>query len=85
MYTLLAATASDISAAFKAGAGVTGESVSYLIAGVALAAIFLWATWVIIADYEAFARGEVTFYDLLWHMVRAAIVVMLFILFVNPT
>lgn len=81
----LLATTTAILDAFKAGSGVTGESVSYLIAGVALAGIFLWAGWVIIADYEAFARGEVTFYDLLWHIVRAAIMVMLFVLFVNPT
>ena len=66
--------------AFEAGAGVSPTNLNEAIGMIILMAVFLWVAWLTFSQYQSFASGDITFYDLIWRVVRGVIVLLLFTL-----
>lgn len=67
-----------IASAFEAGAGVLPSQLSSTISIITLTAVFLWVAWLAFSQYQSFANGDITFYDLIWRVIRGVIVLVLF-------
>lgn len=72
-----------INAAFEAGAGVAPNVLSGAISGIILTMVIIWVAWLAMAQYHSFAKGEITFFDMLWRILRAVIVLALFSVFIK--
>ena len=62
--------------AFEAGSGVTPDTLLLSIAGITLSLAFLWVTWVTFGTFKAWQDGNVSFFDLVWNVIRASIVLL---------
>ncbi len=70
--------------AFEAGSGVKSSTLASAISAVVITMIIIWAAWVIISQYQSFSRGEITFYDMVWRVIRAVFILLLFTIFITP-
>lgn len=76
---------SCLKGAFEAGSGLEDtETLAAAISAIVITMIIIWAAWVIISQYQSFSRGEITFYDMLWRVIRAIFVLLLFTIFISP-
>lgn len=73
----------DVIAAFNVGAGVKAGDLSLAISSIVIMFIILWVAWVVIAQFQSFSKGEITFYDMLWRVIRAVVVMLLFTIYVG--
>lgn len=73
----------DVIAAFNVGSGVTAGELNTAISSIAIMFIILWVAWVVIAQFQSFSKGEITFYDMLWRVIRAVVVMLLFTIYVG--
>lgn len=64
-------------AAFRAGSGLPADALLFAIAGTVAVLATLWVAWVALGSYRAWRTGDIELYDLLWQVVRAAIVLMI--------
>lgn len=64
-------------AAFGAGSGLSADALLFAIAGSVAVLATLWVTWVALGSFRAWRAGDIEIYDLLWQVVRAAIVLMI--------
>lgn len=80
---LLQESTDDVIAAFKVGAGVEAGSLATAISSIVIMFIILWVAWVVIAQFQSFSKGEITFYDMLWRVIRAVVVMLLFTIYVG--
>lgn len=62
--------------AFEAGAGVAPDTVFLAVAGVTLTLAFLWVTWITFGTFKAWQEGSASFFDLVWNVLRASIVLL---------
>ena len=62
--------------AFEAGSGVTPETLLLAIAGITLTLTFLWVTWITFGTFKAWQEGSASFFDLVWNVLRASIVLL---------
>ena len=62
--------------AFETGAGVTPDTLLLAIAGITLTLAFLWVTWITFGTFKAWQDGSVSFFDLVWNVLRASIVLL---------
>ena len=62
--------------AFEAGSGTTPAELLLAIAGITLSLTFLWVTWVTFGTFKAWQAGQASFFDLVWHVLRASIVLL---------
>lgn len=62
--------------AFEAGSGVTPDALLLTIAGVILSLAFLWVTWIAFGTFNAWQDGQASFFDLVWNVLRACIVLL---------
>ncbi|MCY4129546.1 MAG: TIGR03758 family integrating conjugative element protein [Gammaproteobacteria bacterium] len=62
--------------AFEAGSGVTPEALLLAIAGITLSLAFLWVTWIAFGTFKAWQDGNASFFDLVWNVLRASIVLL---------
>ncbi|MBI4356576.1 MAG: TIGR03758 family integrating conjugative element protein [Gammaproteobacteria bacterium] len=69
--------------AFQAGAGVLPKDLSVAISTIILTAVFLWVAWLSFSQYQSFANGEISFYDLMWRVIRGIVVLSLFTIVVG--
>jgi integrating conjugative element protein (TIGR03758 family) len=67
---------SEQSAAFRAGSGVTPDTVLIAIASVVLVLAFVWVIWVTLGSFRAWQDGQVGLFELVWAALRASIVLM---------
>lgn len=63
--------------AFEAGSGVTAETLLLAIAGITLSLSFLWVAWVTFGTFKAWQEGNASFFDLVWNVLRASIVLLI--------
>lgn len=70
--------------AFEAGSGVNAATLASAISAIVITMIIIWAAWVIISQYQSFSKGEITFYDMIWRVIRAVFVLLLFTIFIVP-
>lgn len=64
-------------AAFQAGSGISADALLFAIAGSVAVLATLWVAWVALGSFRAWRTGDIEIYDLLWQVVRAAIVLMI--------
>lgn len=64
-------------AAFRAGSGLSADALLFAIAGSVAVLATLWVSWVALGSFRAWRAGDIEIYDLLWQVVRAAIVLMI--------
>ena len=62
--------------AFEAGSGVTPETLLLAIAGITLSLAFLWVTWIAFGTFKSWQDGNASFFDLVWNVLRASIVLL---------
>lgn len=64
-------------AAFRAGSGLSADALLFAIAGSVAVLATLWVARVALGSFRAWRAGDIEVYDLLWQVVRAAIVTMI--------
>ncbi len=64
-------------AAFRAGSGLGADVLLFAIAGTIAVLATIWVSWVAIGAFRAWRVGDIEMYDLLWQVVRAAIVLLI--------
>ncbi|MCY4142701.1 MAG: TIGR03758 family integrating conjugative element protein [Gammaproteobacteria bacterium] len=64
-------------AAFRAGSGMPADMLLFAIAGTIAVLATIWVSWVAIGAFRAWRVGDIEMYDLLWQVVRAAIVLLI--------
>lgn len=64
-------------AAFRAGSGVSADLLLFSIAGSIAVLATIWVAWVALGAYRAWRVGHIEIYDLMWQVVRAAIVLLI--------
>ena len=62
--------------AFEAGSGVTPETLLLAIASITLSLAFLWVAWLAFGTFKAWHDGTASFFDLVWSVLRASIVLL---------
>lgn len=62
--------------AFEAGSGATPAELLLAIASVTLMFALLWVAWIALGSFKAWQEGGLTFFDLIWNVLRACIVLM---------
>ena len=64
-------------AAFTAASGgVSPAALLVAIAGIVLTLAFSWSVWVAYGAYRAWGEGAISFYDLMWALIRASALLM---------
>ena len=63
-------------AAFEAGAGIPPSTLLLAIAGITLTLSLIWALWLTFGVFTAWQTGRATFFDFLWGVLRACIVLL---------
>ena len=66
----------DQSAAFRAGSGVTSDTLLIAIASVVLVLAFIWVIWVTLGSFRAWQDGQIGLFELVWAALRASIVLL---------
>ncbi len=61
-------------AAFQAGSGFSSSVVLTTIASTVLTLTFIWVAWLALGSFRAWYEGHLETFDLLWHIIRACIV-----------
>ena len=69
--------------AFEAGSGITPETLLLAIAGTTLTLAFLWVTWMTFGTFKAWQDGNASFFDLVWNVLRASIVLLVLAFYVR--
>ncbi|MCY3885545.1 MAG: TIGR03758 family integrating conjugative element protein [Gammaproteobacteria bacterium] len=64
-------------AAFRAGSGLSADTLLFAIAGTIAVLATLWVAWISLGSFRSWRAGDIDIYDLLWQVVRAAIVLMI--------
>ena len=62
--------------AFQAGSGIAPDDLLLAIASVTLVLSILWVTWVTVGSFKAWQEGSLDFFDLIWDVLRACIVLL---------
>lgn len=62
--------------AFEAASGASPDALLLGIASVTLCLAFVWVAWVAFGTFNAWQDGRANFLDLIWHVLRACIVLM---------
>lgn len=65
-------------AAFTAAAGVTPNALLVAIAGITMTLALIWALWITYGAFAAWQCGRSSLFDLIWHVLRACIVLLVF-------
>lgn len=63
--------------AFQAGSGLSVDALLFAIAASIAVIATLWVAWVAFGSFRSWRTGDIEIYDLLWQIVRAAIVLMI--------
>lgn len=61
---------------FQAGSGVAASTLLTAIASMVLVLAFVWVIWVSLGVFRTWQEGQATFFDLVWSVVRACLVLM---------
>ncbi|MBR9910320.1 MAG: TIGR03758 family integrating conjugative element protein [Gammaproteobacteria bacterium] len=61
---------------FKAGSGISPDTLLTAIASITLVLTFVWVMWVALGTFRAWQEGQATLFDLTWSTLRASIVLM---------
>ncbi|MCY4096328.1 MAG: TIGR03758 family integrating conjugative element protein [Gammaproteobacteria bacterium] len=69
--------------AFEAGSGIAPETLLLAIAGTTLTLAFLWVTWMTFGTFKAWQDGNASFFDLVWNVLRASIVLLVLAFYVR--
>ena len=72
------------SAAFSTGSGIAAPTLSLFIASLVLAAMTLWAAWIVFGHWRAWCEKRLDEHDLIWSILRACIWLMLLTVFIRP-
>lgn len=62
--------------AFEAASGASPDTLLLAIAGVTLTMALLWVTWITFGTFQAWQDGRASFFDLIWNVLRACIVLL---------
>lgn len=72
-----------MNAAFASGAGIDPGTLKYFVSALVAAAALLWSSWVVMGLLAQWHAGTIEFLGLVTGTVRATILVMLLIYFIN--
>lgn len=62
--------------AFLAGSGATPDELLMAIVSATMVLVVLWVTWIALGSFKAWQSGSLDFFDLVWDVLRASIVLL---------
>ncbi|MYD44486.1 MAG: TIGR03758 family integrating conjugative element protein [Gammaproteobacteria bacterium] len=62
--------------AFEAGSGASSDTLLLAIASVTMGLAMLWTAWSTFGTFHEWQDGRATFFDLVWQVLRACIVLL---------